>query len=114
AFDMAGRRQQNLAGMDAADHLAADGDVLGPDLAMDFRLLADHQARAAHIAFDDAVDLDVARGVEGARDRKVGADDGGHRTSAARTLGLAHGLTIFRRHESAFLAFAREHDDPPL
>ena len=66
-------REKHLAGMDAADHLAAHGHVLRPDFAMDFRLLADHQTDAAHIAFDDAVDLHVAGGVEragNAQDRR--------------------------------------------
>ena len=62
--------------------LAAHRDFLGIDFAMDFGLLADHQADAAHIAFDPAVDLDVAGGGEGAGDRHVGADDGGRGTRA--------------------------------
>ena len=60
ALDMAGGGQQHLAGADAADHPAAHGDVFGQDFAMDFGFLADHQADAAHIAFDHAVNLDIA------------------------------------------------------
>ena len=80
--------EQHLAGADAADHLAAHGDVFGQDLAMDFRLLADHQADAAHIAFDAAVDLHVAGGDQRAGDRQIGADDRGRATARAGALGL--------------------------
>ena len=95
AFDMAGGGQQHLAGADAADHPAAHGDVLGQDLAMNFGLLADHQADAAHIAFDDAVDLDIAGGDQRAGDGEIGADDGGR--GAARGRAWAAGWRQRRR-----------------
>src|SRR5579863_8023609 len=67
AFDMAGGAEKDLAGMDAPDDAAAHRDILGPDFAMHFRALADHQADTADIALENAVDLHVAAGVERAR-----------------------------------------------
>ena len=87
AFDMAGGAELNLAGADAADHLAAHGDVIGQDFTMHFGLLADHKAMAADIAVHAAVNLHIAAGGEGAGHDQVCADDGGH----AGARGLAGG-----------------------
>jgi uncharacterized membrane protein YtjA (UPF0391 family) len=114
AFHMAGRRQGDPAGADTADHLAANGDILGIDFAMDFRFVADDQAGAAQIAFYLSVNLYVAALVEGTVDHHVGADDGGR---GMRTVALgARGRQERGRHliGGGFFTSAREHGGQPL
>ena len=56
----AGARQADLEAAQAADDAAVDDDLLGDDLALHRRGLADDQHLGAHVALDDALDLDVA------------------------------------------------------
>lgn len=84
AFDMAGGRQRHALGADRTDDLAAHDDFLAHDFAVDEGFLADRQRLRADIAFDLAVDLDVARGNERARDDEIGGDDGRRGARAPR------------------------------
>ncbi len=76
AFDMACGRELHPATADRADDAAADHDVFGDDFAVDRSLLADGQRLAADVAFDSAVNLNVAGGNEIAMDHKVAGNNG--------------------------------------
>ena len=60
AFDMARRAERNFARANAALNAPSDRDVFGDDFAVNERLVANYQARTAHIAFDATINLDVA------------------------------------------------------
>ena len=113
AFDMAGGGELHLAGADAADHAAAHGNVFRQDLAVNFRLLADHKTNAANIAFDHAVNLDIAIRHQGAGDGQIGADDGGRGAAGGAALGRRHGGEGQGCGGCGILGF-REHGDLPL
>ena len=75
----AGRaRQADLEAAQPADDAAVDDDLLGDDLALHRRGLADDQHLGAHVALDDALDLDVALKCGRCRDGEVEeSTDGG-------------------------------------
>ena len=113
AFDMAGGGELHLAGADAADHAAAHGNVFRQDFAVNFRLLADHQANAADITFDHAVNLDIAIRHQCARDGQIGADDGRRGAACGAAFWRCHGGEGHGRGGCRILGF-REHGDLPL
>ena len=80
-------RQLDFICSDAANYAASDGDLFGPNLTVDDCFLADCQRTAIDVAFDPAVDLDIAVGVERSFYNQIGAEDrGSHFPTAAASL----------------------------
>ncbi len=109
ALDPRGGGQAHLEAAHPADDAAVDDHVIGGDLALDGRALADGQQVSADVAsdvaFDRAFDLDVAGRLDVARDMQVGRQDRGRRLGLgglglvviARGGGLCRGGRLRRR-----------------
>ena len=106
AFDVAGGAELNLARANTALDVAAHGRIFGIDVAFDGGLLADHQRAGADVAFDAAVDLNVARGHQRAFDDQIGADDRGNGASAPMRLAALR-LLLLRRSRFGFFTPVR-------
>lgn len=75
AFHMRGCAEQNLARAYAALHAAANGHVISQYFALNERLVADHKTGTVDIAFNAAVDLNIAGRGQRAIYDQIGADD---------------------------------------
>jgi hypothetical protein len=116
ALDMAGRGEQHLARADGALDAAAHGHLFGHHIALDEGLVADDEAGRVDVAFDLAVDLDIAGRGQRAGDHEVAADDRRRRGRAHRALGLRRGGGGLRRgrgRRGSILTLTREHGGQP-
>ena len=78
AVHIAGAHQANLLGGDGADHAAAGLNGLGLDGAFDMAGFADAEARHAHVAAHDTVDVQLTFADDIAFDGDVVGDERGH------------------------------------
>jgi len=67
--------QLNLAGTNSTVHSTADNDLIGNDLAVNCRALADGERVCRHVAIYGAIDLNLSLRTKVADDLKIGADE---------------------------------------